>query len=83
MRDHDFWLCRNSLAPVPVLQVSNESARCALDVEEIHRIRADAREFRPLTFARVAALCSRNDFSDGPPAQPTRAKRERLVETIV
>ena len=68
MRDHDFWLRRTSLAPVPVLQVSNKSARCPVDVKEIHRIRADAREFRSLAFARIPAFRSRDDFPDGAPA---------------
>ncbi len=74
MRDHDFWLRRNSLAPIPVLQVSNKSARCPVDVKEIHRVRADAREFRSFAFARIPAFRSRDDFPDGAPAQPTRAK---------
>jgi len=54
VRDHNPWLCLNLLAPVPVVQIVNESPGGAIDVKKIHRIRADAREFRPLTFARVA-----------------------------
>ncbi|PYI82257.1 MAG: hypothetical protein DMF05_00165 [Verrucomicrobia bacterium] len=83
MRDHDFWLRRNSLASVPVLQVSNKSARCAIDVEEIHRICADAREFWSLAFSRIPAFRGRYDFPDGPPAQPTRAKCKCLVKPVV
>jgi hypothetical protein len=83
MRDHDFWLRRTSLAPVAVLQVRNKSARCPVDVKEIHRVRTDAREFRPLAFARISAFGTRNDFPDGAPAQPTRAKGKCLVKTIV
>jgi hypothetical protein len=74
MRDHQFWFRWNSLASVPVLQVSNHSARCPVDVKEIHRIRADARKFRPLAFARIPAFRRRNDFPDGAPTQPTGAK---------
>src|SRR4029079_10662423 len=37
MRDHEFWLGRNSLSPIPVLQISNKPAGCAVDVEGIHR----------------------------------------------
>src|SRR5512132_3998487 len=83
MRDHDFWLRRNSLAPVPVLQVSNKSARCPVDVKKVHRIRADAREFRSLAFARIPAFRSRDDFPDGPPAQPAGAEGKRLVKPVV
>src|SRR4029077_208144 len=83
MRDHDFWLRRNSLAPAPVLQGSNKTAGCAVDVKEIHRIRANAREFRSLTFARVPAFRVRYDFPDGASAQPTRAKRKCLVKPVV
>src|SRR6516165_11503668 len=83
MCDHDFWLIRNSLAPVPVLQVSNKPARCTVDVKEIHRIRADAREFRLLAFARIPAFRSCDDFPDGAPAQSTCAECKCLVKSIV
>src|SRR4030095_9855719 len=83
MRDHDFWPRRNSLAAVPVLQVSNKSARCPVDVKKVHRIRADAREFRSLAFARIAAFRGGDDFPDGAPAQPTGAKCKRLVKPVV
>src|SRR5262249_310994 len=83
MGDHEFWLRGNSLAPVRVLQVSNKSARCAVDIKEIHCIRAYAREFRSLAFARIPAFRSCDDFPDGAPAQPTRADQKRLVESIV
>jgi hypothetical protein len=83
MRDHDFWLRRSSLAPVPVLQVRNKSARCPVDVKKVHRIRADAREFRSLVFARIPAFRGRDDFPDGPPAQPAGAEGKRLVKPVV
>ena len=83
MRDHDFWLRQNSLAPVPVVQVSNKSARCSIDIKEIHRIRADAREFRSLAFARIPAFRSRDNFPDSASAQPTRAKCKCLVKPVV
>src|SRR5438874_6193295 len=67
MRDHDFWLRWNSLAPVPVLQVSNKSARCPVDVKEIHRCRADAREFGSCAFVRIPEFRSGDDFPDGSP----------------
>jgi hypothetical protein len=83
MRDHDFWLRQNSLALVPVLQVSDNSARCAADVKEIHRIGANAREFRSLPFSRIPAFGGRYDFANGASAQPARAKCECLVEPVV
>src|SRR5262245_63367786 len=83
MRDHDFWLRQNPLAPVPIVQVSNKSARCSVDVKEIHRIRADAREFRSLSCARVTAFCSRDNLPDSAPTQATRAKCQGLVKPVV
>ena len=83
MGDHDFGLRRNSLAPAALLQVSNKPARGPIDIKKIHRIRADAREFRSFAFARVSAFSSGDDFTDSAPAKPTRAKFKRLVKPIV
>jgi len=83
MCDHEFWFRGNSLAPVPVLEVSNKSARCTVDVKEIHRVGADARELRPLVFVRMPAFRSSDDFPDRATAQPTRAKCQCLIKPVV
>src|SRR5438552_14677383 len=83
MRDHDSWFRRNSLLPVPIVQIGDKSARCAVDIEKIHCVRADAWKLGPLVLACVAAFCSRNDFPDGPPAQATGAEGKRLIKPIV
>ena len=83
MRDHDLRLRRNFLPFVPIVQVSDKSSCCAVDVKKIHRVRADAWEFRSLVLARISALRSRNDFPDRAATQTACSERKRLVETIV
>src|SRR5262245_30472796 len=83
MRDHDLRLRRNSLAPFPCLQITNKSARCTIDVEKIHRVRADARELRSLAVARIPTFRSRDDFPDGAAPQATGAEGECLVKPVV
>ena len=71
-------------ASIPIVQISNEPLRRAADVEEIHRVRADARKLRRLVrVARVPALRLRDDFADRASAQSAGAESERLVEAIV
>src|SRR5262245_11017021 len=81
--NHNLWLRQNSLAPVPVVQVINKPARCPVDVKEIHRIRADAREFRSLAFARTPTFGSRHNFPDSAPAQATRPECKCLIKPVV
>ena len=37
------------------MQISDESSRCTVDIEKIHRVRTDARELGSLVFARIPA----------------------------
>ena len=32
---------------VPIVQISNKSSRCTVDIKKIHRVRADAGKLRP------------------------------------
>ena len=87
MRNHDFRFGRNFFAPVPIVQISDEPLGRTTDVEEIHRVCADARKFRPLcnhgAVRHVATLRFRHDFSDGTAAKTARSKCERLVKAII
>src|SRR5262249_17873718 len=83
MRDHDLRLRRNFLPFVPIVQVSNESSCCAVNVKEIHCVRADGWELRSLVFVRMSALGSGNDFPDRAATQTACSERKRLVETVV
>src|ERR1700730_8217656 len=83
MSNNDFRLSGNPLLAAPLMQIGDESLCRATDIEKIHRIRSNAGELRPLIPARLAAFCLRYDFSNGPPAQATRAKRKCLVKAIV
>src|SRR5712692_3170614 len=63
MRDHDFRFFAGKSLRVPLVQISDEPARGATDVEKIHRVRADAGKLRP-PCSRIATLCRGHNFSD-------------------
>ena len=87
MRDHNFWIRRNFLALVPIVQISDESLRHAADVEEIHRVRSDARKLRPPcshgALRRVATLRFCHDSPDRASTQPAGAKTKCQVKPVV
>ena len=83
MRDHDLRFPRSFFARVPIVYIYNKSPRSAIDVKEIHRVRADAGKFRPLVLPRVPALRTRNDFPNGAATETACPKRKCLVKTIV
>jgi hypothetical protein len=83
MRDHDLRLRRYLLPLVPIVQITGKSACCAVDVKEIHRVRADAGKLGTPVLARIPALRSGNDFPNRAATKTARPKRKRLVEAIV
>src|SRR5438445_7423695 len=83
MRDHDFRIRRSLLAPVAIMQISNQSPCRATDVKEIHRVRADAREFGPLISVRIATLRFRYNSSNRASANTACPKRKRLVKAVI
>ena len=83
MRDHDFRFCRNLFTPIAIVQISNQAARCTIDVEEIHCIGANAGEFGPLIFIRIATLPFRHNFPNRASANTACSKVERLIKAIV
>src|SRR5213592_3132260 len=78
MRDHDLRLRKTFLPSVPIVQISDESACCAVDVKEIHRVRADAGKFGSFVLARIPALSGRNDPPNCAATKTARPKRKRL-----
>jgi hypothetical protein len=80
MRDHDLRRRWNFLASFPIVEISDESLRCAANVEEIHRVRPDAWKLRSFVFARATALHSRDDFPDSTAAKAASAKGKCLVK---
>ena len=83
MRDHEPWSRGYFLASVPIVQISDKSPRCTVDIKKIHRVRTDTGKLRSLVFACIPALRSRNDFANRAPAQSASSECKRLVETIV
>src|SRR5882724_7454730 len=83
MRDHDLRLRRYLLPLVPIVQISDKSACCAVDVKEIHRVRADAGKLGTPVLARIPALCGRNDLPNCAATKTACPERKRLVEAIV
>ena len=87
MRDHDFRFRRNFLVLIPIVKISNEALSRTTNVEEIHRVRSDARKLRPPcshgALRRVATLRFCHDSPDRASTQPARAKRECLVKAVV
>src|SRR5207244_5656901 len=81
------WFRRNFLALVPVAQISDQSSRCPTDVKEIHRVRANARKFRPPSshgaVRRVATLRFRRNLPDRASTQSAGAKSKCLVKAVV
>ena len=82
VRDDDLRTSLEFLFPEPLVAVAHKPLHSAVDVEKVHRIRADARQFRPRAILRLSALCCGNHAPDGASAQPAGAKRKRAPEPI-
>ena len=65
VRDHDLWFCSCRVGPGALMEISDQALGGAADVEEIHRVGADARKLRRFVRGGSASLARGHDFSDG------------------
>src|SRR4030095_12595215 len=83
MCDDNFRPASDGLFATPFLDVANQSARGARDIEIVHRVGANTRKFRVTECVWRPTLCFGHNLSDGATAQASRSKGECFVEAIV